>query len=106
MAKSRLHIANRIHKSRSTDNSNHSEDIHILLDLNGCECLYHAQIGVGNHLYSAGRKCKWHNRLFFSFLSYLYFYCEFDVILMQKSNIKVITIIIIIVIIILNHQIM
>ena len=26
-----------------------------------------AQIGVGNHLYSAGRKCKWHNRLFFSF---------------------------------------
>ena len=43
--------------------------IHILLDLNGYVCLYHAQIGEGNHLYSAaGRECKWHNRLFFSFL--------------------------------------
>ena len=66
--------------------------IHIILDLNGYEYLYHAQIGVGNHLYSAGRECKQHNRLFFSFVQYLYFYCKFDVILMQKSNIKVIII--------------
>ena len=32
--------------------------IHILLDFNGYECLYHPQIGVGNQLCSAGRQCK------------------------------------------------